>query len=234
MLVDALRPHLYRLVLGSYQAYLWRDGDSVALVDSGAAGSGTAVTEALAQLGLVPGDVDHLVLTHFHHDHTGSAAEISGWGSVRVVAHPADAGVIRGDVPGPPPSFTDVERELHARVSAGLPAAAPCRVDLEVHDGDVLDFGGGAVVVGTPGHTDGSIALHLPEHGVLFTGDTAAEYEGDVVLGVFNLDRHAAAASFRLLAELDADVACFGHGDPVVGGARARLRAAAELEGPHG
>ncbi|MGW3118294.1 hypothetical protein ACWDBW_14335 [Streptomyces sp. NPDC001107] len=44
-----------------------------------------------------------------------------------------------------------------------LPPAPPCRVDREVEDGGVLDFGGGAVVVAVPGHADGSMALHLPE-----------------------------------------------------------------------
>jgi glyoxylase-like metal-dependent hydrolase (beta-lactamase superfamily II) len=61
-------------------------------------------------------------------------------------------------------------------VSAGLVPAPPCPVDREVRDGEVLAFGGGAHVVHTPGHTDGSIALHLPGPRVLFTGDTVAEH----------------------------------------------------------
>ncbi|MDQ3987649.1 MAG: hypothetical protein M3291_00330 [Actinomycetota bacterium] len=36
--------------------------------------------------------------------------------------------------------------------------------------------------------------------------------QGHIIVGPFNLDRERAAASFRALAELDADVACFGHG----------------------
>jgi len=219
-----LRPHLYRLTLGRYQAYLWRDDDSVTLIDTGEAGSEPVIADALQQIGLAPADLDRLVLTHFHDDHVGSAAAVGSWGAVQVVAHALDAPVIRGEVPGPPPAFTDFERGLHARVAAGLPPAPPVRVDREVRDGDVLDFGGGAHVVSTPGHTDGSIALHLPEQGVLITGDIAAEFEGGVILGVFNLDRAEAAASFRRVADLDADVACFGHGNPVIGHAHAQLQ----------
>ncbi|MGH4017092.1 MAG: MBL fold metallo-hydrolase [Pseudonocardiaceae bacterium] len=184
MRITELRPHLYRLVLGRYQAYLWHDDDSVTLIDTGEAGSGPAIDASLRQLGLAPGDLDRLVLTHFHDDHTGSAAEVSSWGAVQVIAHAADAPVIRGDVTGPPPNFTDFERALHARIAAGLPPAPAARVDHEVRDGDVLDFGGGAHVMSTPGHTDGSIALHLPVHKVLITGDIAAEYQGQVILGV--------------------------------------------------
>ena len=87
-----------------------------------------------------------------------------------------------------------------------MPPAPPCPVDREVGDGDLLPFGGGALVVHAPGHTDGSIGLHLPGPRVLFTGDTVAETDGAVVLGPFNLDRRRALASFHRLVALDADV----------------------------
>ena len=105
--------------------------------------------------------------THFHNDHTGGA-EFLAVADVPVVA---DALFIRGEAPV---LVNDFEKALHARVSAGLPPAPPVRVDREVRDGDVLDFGGGAHVVSVPGHTEGSIAIYLPTHGVLFTGDIAA------------------------------------------------------------
>ncbi|MEE6262939.1 MBL fold metallo-hydrolase [Plantactinospora sonchi] len=229
MIISELRPGLYRLRLGRYQAYAWRDGASVTLVDTGEAGSGPAIAAGLAELGLTPGNLDRVVLTHFHDDHTGSAAELASWGPVRIVAHALDAPVVRGERPGPPPNFTPFERDLHAQVAAGLVPAPPVRVDDEVRDGDVLDFGGGARVISTPGHTDGSLALHLPEHGVLLTGDIAAEHGGQVMFGVFHLDRAVAAESLRRLAELDVEVACFGHGEPVLGDASARLREAAAL-----
>jgi glyoxylase-like metal-dependent hydrolase (beta-lactamase superfamily II) len=93
-------------------------------------------------------------------------------------------------------------------------------------DGEILNVGGEALVVATPGHTDGSMALFVRRRRVLFTGDTVAEFQGHIILGPFNLDRERAAASFRVLAELDADVACFGHGTPVVHGASDALTAA--------
>jgi glyoxylase-like metal-dependent hydrolase (beta-lactamase superfamily II) len=106
-------------------------------------------------------------------------------------------------------------------------------VDREVEDGDVLDFGGGALVVHSPGHTDGSIGLHLPEHGVLFTGDCVAGV-GEVMLGVFNVDRAAAEASMRRLAALAPPTVCFGHGDPLTDGAAAALTGAAPPTAPGG
>jgi glyoxylase-like metal-dependent hydrolase (beta-lactamase superfamily II) len=96
-------------------------------------------------------------------------------------------------------------------------------VDRGLRDGDVLDFGGGAEILSVPGHTEGSIAIHLPRRGVLFTGDTVANVER-VMLGVFNQDRARTVASFRRLAALDVDTACFGHGSPIVSGAADRIR----------
>jgi glyoxylase-like metal-dependent hydrolase (beta-lactamase superfamily II) len=50
----------------------------------------------------------------------------------------------------------------------------PPRIDRELADGDELSFGDGAIAIAVPGHTPGSVAIYLPEHQVLFTGDAAA------------------------------------------------------------
>jgi glyoxylase-like metal-dependent hydrolase (beta-lactamase superfamily II) len=216
----ALTPQLTLLRFTVGQAYVWRDGDELTLVDTGPAGSGPDIAAVLAPLGRLR----RIVLTHFHDDHAGSAAELATDG-VQVLAHRADAPVIRGERPGPAPAFTPAERELHARVAAGLPAAPPARVDVELDEDDRLDVGGGATVLSVPGHTDGSIALHLPVDGVLFTGDLIAEWNGDVIPGPFNVDCETAALSTRRLAALsDVDIACFGHGEPLLGRAGDRLR----------
>ncbi|WP_260147485.1 MBL fold metallo-hydrolase [Streptomyces sp. CEV 2-1] len=106
---------------------------------------------------------------------------------------------------------------------------SPTRVDRELCDGSMIDFGGGATVIHSPGHTPGSIGLHLPAHGVLFTGDCVAGV-GRVMLGVFNIDREQAVASFRRLAALEPATVCFGHGDPVTAGTAAVLRASADRD----
>lgn len=54
MSIVELRPHLYRLTLGRYQGYLWRDDDAIALIDTGEAGSGPAIIDALRQIGVAP------------------------------------------------------------------------------------------------------------------------------------------------------------------------------------
>lgn len=212
---------LTRVAIPVGQCWLWRDGDEVTLVDSGPAGSGGLIAAALAGIGLGRDAVVRVVLTHFHRDHAGSAAEVRSWSGAEVVAHAADAPVVRGEVAGPVPDLLPVEEELLARVTTDMPPAPSCPVDREVVDGEVLPFGGGARVVHAPGHTAGSIGLHLPGPRVLFTGDTVAEHEGAVILGPFNLDRRRAAESFRRLVALDVDLALPGHGEPIDGAALA-------------
>jgi glyoxylase-like metal-dependent hydrolase (beta-lactamase superfamily II) len=78
--------------------------------------------------------------------------------------------------------------------------------------------------VHVPGHTPGSIAVHLPEELMVFLGDAAANVNGAAVAGFFNVDREQAVSSFRRLAELDFTIACFGHGRPLRDDAAMRFR----------
>ena len=212
-----ITPNLTMLRVNGWQLYVWRDGDSVTLIDTGAPGSGAEIMAAVQ-------DADRIVLTHGHVDHFGSAAELRDATGASVMAGAGDSAVIRGEADMPPPVFEDWEIPIYERVSAGLPhTAPPVSVDRELNDGDVLDFGGSAHVLAIPGHTEGSIAVYLPEHGVLFAGDTIAN-ASEVMLGVFNQDRARAVASFQRLAALDVDTVCVGHGEPIQRGAGDRLR----------
>lgn len=220
------RLHLLRFPVG--QAYLWRDGDELTLIDAGVLGAGRTIAEAITSLGHAPGDVRRIVLTHFHEDHVGGAGEFAALSGAEVLAHHLDAPFVRGELPGPPPRFEDWELPIHTEAVKHLPEGTPVPPAsvTGVSDGDVLGFGGGARVIHVPGHTDGSIALFLPAEGVLFTGDTvaASPVDGSVMPGVFNLGRTQLLASLRSLAELDTEVACFGHGAPVLKDAAATLR----------
>ncbi|KOG51624.1 metallo-beta-lactamase [Streptomyces virginiae] len=223
--VLANRLHMLRFPIG--QAYLWQDGEALTLIDAGHAGSAAEIERAIRSLGRAPEQLERIVLTHCHRDHVGAAGELAARWGARVLAHRLDAPVIRGELPVPEPVLLDWEIPLYAH-GLTVPEAPPTRVDRELEDGEDLGFGDGAYVVHAPGHTDGSIGIHLPRHGVLFTGDCVAAV-GPLMLGVFNVDRARAIAAFGRLASLAPSIACFGHGDPLTENtAQALAKAATE------
>ncbi|MFD1146979.1 MBL fold metallo-hydrolase [Saccharothrix hoggarensis] len=203
-------PNLRMLRFPVGQAYVWADGDALTVIDTGI----TGYAEQIAALGRV----SRIVLTHHHDDHIGSAAALRDLTGAPVHAHRAEAPVVRGDAPPAPFDIPPEERELFDRITPGVPVAPRSPVDHELEEGDVLDFGGGARVLSVPGHTAGSIGIHLPDAGILFTGDTVATWDGAAIPGVFNTDRPLLLESVRRLLDLDPAVLCVGHGDPLMSG----------------
>jgi glyoxylase-like metal-dependent hydrolase (beta-lactamase superfamily II) len=65
-----------RVNLGNVSAYILVRGGEAAIVDTGNPGSADAIERSLTALGLGWSAVGHLVLTHRHGDHVGSAGEI--------------------------------------------------------------------------------------------------------------------------------------------------------------
>jgi Zn-dependent hydrolases, including glyoxylases len=133
--------HLVKPVFG--QVYLWRDGSQLTMVDTGIPGSQDDLAQAFAELGYRRGDLRRVVITYGHEDHAGAAGAVREWGDVQVLAHRADAPIIRGERRRADPSLTAAERPRYDRVAGSLPNLAPCPVDTEVDDGDTIDFGGG-------------------------------------------------------------------------------------------
>ncbi len=76
-----------------------------------------------------------------------------------------------------------------------------------------LDLPGRPLPVLTPGHTDGHCAYHLPDAGILITGDalvsghpTSRRRGAQLLPRMFHRDRARALDSLTVLEELDADV----------------------------
>src|SRR5687767_5725248 len=71
-------------------AYLIRRGDAVVLVESGPGSTLPALEAGLAQEGLSPRDLTHVLLTHIHLDHAGAAGWLARQGA-QIYVHPVGA-----------------------------------------------------------------------------------------------------------------------------------------------
>ena len=220
-------PGVYGISMTFVQAYLIAD-DGLTLVDSGLPRQGLKkITAEMERLGRKAGDLKHIVVTHYHVDHAGSLAALRQASGATVYMHPEDAPYIRGDKPLPGPNPAGLAGRLLAPFflrlfGRGLEASA---VDREVADGEVLPIGEGLQVVHAPGHTPGHIAVLMPSKKVLFVGDALANTFGlRPPVGMFTVDMAQARESMRKLAQLEFEVACFGHGRVLKGQAQAAFR----------
>ena len=95
----------HRIGLGNVSVYLiYRPGEAI-LIDSGNRGSEVKILEAFRRLGLEPGMLKLLVLTHEHFDHAGSAAKLKELTGCKILIHRAAAHRLRKGL-SPIPSGT--------------------------------------------------------------------------------------------------------------------------------
>lgn len=202
------------------------DGDSVTLVDTGYPGYRERLLRSLERIGHTPADVVAVVLTHGHPDHLGNAEYLRTAHGIPVLVHEREAPNARGERIEQVTPTTLLRHAWHPSVllwtleALGLGVTRVER--LRAHDTygeEPLDVPGRPVPVRTPGHTSGHCSLHLPERGVLLTGDALMtshavfNSQGPQLLpDFFNTDTHQARASLERLRGLAAEVVLPGHG----------------------
>ncbi len=206
------------------------DGDGLAIVDTGTAGGGPRLVRSIRLLGFEPRAVREVLLTHWHRDHSGSAARFARSSAApRVRAGVRDLPVVQGRQRRPQREAAAGDATVLGRLVGRISVpGAPVPEASALHGGARLDIAGGVLVVPAPGHTPGSLAFHLRDRGVLLAGDA--------VLTVPRLWRGPRAlcsalseqtTSLRRLAGLEFDVLAPGHGPPLARRARDRLAALA-------
>lgn len=234
---------IHRLTNGVANFYLIEESGKLVLVDAGAPRDWDLLGRVVAGLGRTLGDLEAVLLTHAHTDHTGFAEQARATTGSRVWVHADDVPMARTGKAGPRDGKTSSYllrlafwRTVLVLGRRGASKIIPIREVSGFSDGQTLDVPGRPRVVHAPGHTDGSAAILLEDRGVLFTGDvlcTWNAYTGrtgpQIMPSGLNADTPRALASLANLAGIKAGMLLPGHGDPWTGGvaeAIARARAA--------
>ena len=209
---------------GHVHAYLLPGQDGWTLVDTGI-GLPEAAEWWAAQLGQVQGDVDRIVVTHFHPDHVGAAADVASltgapvhqgaldyeqctmvWGNPEWPQRIADWFLSHG-VPRP------IAEELIRSGSVYAPFIRYQPDPVRVHGGERLD---GWELVDAPGHADGQLCLL--KDGILVSADHLLGRISPTV-GLWPESRPDPLGDFlgslRRTIELAPRLALPGHGEPI-------------------
>ncbi len=229
-----LAPGLHRLGDGLVNSYLVEEGGAITIVDAGMSGQYGDLEHELAAMGRSKADIRAIVLTHGDTDHVGFADRLRQELGIPVYVQAADVARARGEVkkpgsgwgpmkPGPFLGFM-----AYGLRKGGL-RTKPVTELTPVEGDATLDLPGSPHLIPLPGHTPGSMAVHVPAVGALFLGDamtTRSVLTGETGprLAPFTLDPAAALASLKALDGLEAAWVLPGHGDAWTGGAGEALR----------
>ena len=155
MLVETIR-------VGDFQTncYLAYDEESKEgfVVDPG--GDGEKILAAAERLEVT---IRCIILTHSHFDHIMALSAVHEKCGAPVAIHVSEAD-----------ELAKQKNTAAAALGLGDLSITPCKADLLLSDGDVLEYAGQSLtVIHTPGHTVGSICIDTGS--VLFSGDTLFE-----------------------------------------------------------
>jgi len=177
-------------------------GDAVTLVDTCMPGRAGAILDELKSLGVQPGQIRRILLTHHDIDHIGSAGALQQASGAEVFAPLEDIPYILGQKPRP-----GIKKYLSMFWKAGKPA------DMQAYpeDGSLGDI----QVIATPGHTPGHVCLLYQD--VLFAGDLVATRSGVIKPspGVMTWNMPLLLQSIEKVRPLSFRWVCPAHGNPL-------------------
>ena len=214
--------------------YLVR-ADRPCLVETGTAPSAPVVRDALAGLGVGPGDLATVVVTHIHLDHAGGVGDIAGmFPAAEIVVHELGARHLAD-----PSRLMSSARRVYGDDLDwlfGELAPTPAGRIRAVGERGSVDLGGGRTLDSyySPGHAKHHVGLIDTTSGDLYVGDAAGVFlpeTGDMrpASPPPDFDLPVALESLRLFGALAPQRLLFSHFGPVDEVAATLERSAEEL-----
>jgi glyoxylase-like metal-dependent hydrolase (beta-lactamase superfamily II) len=151
--------------------------DKKTLIDTGPSTSAAVVLEGIRQIGFQPEEIDYLVITHIHLDHSGGAGTLlKAMPRARVTAHPRaikhlfnPSRLIESVIAAQGPEAVVRNGEVLPVEGRRLTAA---------FDGDTLDLGQGQIltILDAPGHAPHEICILESRNRGIFVGDAVGHH----------------------------------------------------------
>jgi glyoxylase-like metal-dependent hydrolase (beta-lactamase superfamily II) len=188
-----------------------------ALIETGPAISVPAVREGLRKLGFKSEDIDYLIITHIHLDHSGGAGTMLKYlPAAKVVAHYRaikhlidPSKLVR--------SAIEAEGEEVVRQNGAVLPIPEERL-VAAHEGDTISLGAAQVLtlLETPGHAPHHICILESRHRGVFVGDAIGHFvEGmDVMIPITpppSFDQELYIESIQRLIRLNPSMVYFSH-----------------------
>lgn len=235
-----LAPSLHRVGSDLVNVYLIEGPGGITVIDAGLPGHWAELAAELEIMGRSIDEIRAVVLTHGDTDHIGFAERIRKERGVPVLVHEGDAARARGEIKKKvswgPVKIGPLARFIWYSARRGGLRIPPVSEVVTFTDGETLDVPGSPRVVHIPGHTPGSVALHVPDIDAAFVGD--AMTTGHVLTGAlgpapapFTIDPAQAMASLSKLQAIGAKWVLPGHGAPWGGGVDEALSRLREVDG---
>lgn len=238
-----LAPGLHRIGSDLVNSYLVEDAGGVTVVDAGLPGHWADLEGELVAMDRALTDVRGVVLTHGDTDHIGFAERLRRDHGVPVHVHELDAGRARGELKKGNAGWgrfrvRPLLRFLWYSARRGGLRIPPVTEVVTFAGGDILDLPGAPRIIHVPGHTPGSVAVHIPAVDAVFVGD--AMTTGHVLTGEqgpqpapFTLAPDTALASLARLESVEATWVLPGHGAPWRDGVAEAVRRVRDRAGHH-
>ena len=214
---------VHRLVFKGVNLLLIAE-EKLTLIDTGLRGNLPAIERYLKKLGRSIEELDLIIITHNHLDHSGAAVELVRASGATLAVHEADLSDTESGLPYP--AFAKKALRLPLVSTLGsFSFPEPDQVAFKLKGGEILSPLGGLEVIHTPGHTPGSISLYSRSRRMLVVGDLINHRLPSMRLPPRSVcsDMSQVLSSINRLSELDFDVMCFGHGRPIIKGAKQQL-----------
>ncbi len=200
-----------------------KDDNEMILVDCGYTGFLSVLEEAIKEENLDCNQLTKILITHHDHDHMGALAAFKEkYPNIKIVASEIEAPYISGEKKSMRleqaeellKTLSDEQKPFGKAFCEILKSVKPAKVDILVHDGDILDWCGGCEIVGTPGHTPGHISLYLRNKKTLITGDAAVLENNQFAIAnpQFTLDMENAKKAITKILSYDVETFILYHG----------------------